>query len=180
MPQPICHARIATAAFAFAILAAGPVLAAGQRSFVATDGVDNPAAGDRVVLRGLAINNQGSSGSGIVFDGVGQLHVGDSTIAGFAAGSTSYAINFRPTAASKLTVERTVTRSSYWGINVEPQAGATAVAAHNVLWGVTPGDDAGTEYVTLSNCVVAQNQVGIHAGAVSTTDGAPPTIVGAQ
>ena len=170
-----------------------PASAAGQRSFVSTSGVDNPAcsiaapcrsfgaavtattsggevivldsggygpvtiaqpvsviapsgvyagisvlsgngvtvttanATDRVTLSGLTINNQGSTGSGIVFDGVGHLLVSNTIATGFASSVTSHGLWFHPTASSTLQVENSEFRANFLGIDSEPQ-GASAVA----------------------------------------------------
>jgi len=192
MPQLSYRVTLATA-FAVATLAAEPAAAAGQRSFVSTSGVDNPActiaapcrsfgaavtatnsggevivldsggygpvtitqpvsiiapsgvyagisvlsgdgvtvttanASDRVTLSGLTINNQGSTGSGIVFDGVGRLAVSNTIVTGFASLVTSHGLWFHPTASSRLQVENSEFRANFLGIDSEPQ-GASAIA----------------------------------------------------
>jgi hypothetical protein len=52
------------------------------------DGIDvNAGSSDTVILRGLTVNNQGSSGSGIVFNTGIELHIEGCTIAGFSTSS---------------------------------------------------------------------------------------------
>jgi Right handed beta helix region len=89
--------------------------------------VTTASAGDRVTLRGLTINNQGSTGSGIVFNGVGRLVVSNTVVTGFASLVTSHGLWFHPTASSTLQVENSEFRANYLGVDAEPQ-GPAAVA----------------------------------------------------
>jgi hypothetical protein len=93
------------------------------------DGISVTTAGasDRVTLRGLTINNQGSIGSGIVFNGVGHLLVSNTIVTGFASTVASHGLWFHPTASSTLQVENSEFRANYLGIDSEPQ-GASVVA----------------------------------------------------
>jgi hypothetical protein len=191
MPQSVRRVALAFAlALALVASAVEPAAAAGQRSFVSTSGVDNPAcsvaapcrsfgaavtatnaggevivldsggygpvtitqpvaiiapsgvyagisvssgdgitvttasATDRVTLRGLTINNQGSIGSGIVFDGVGRLVVSNTIVTGFASTVASHGLWFHPTASSTLEVENSEFRANYLGVDAEPQSPA--------------------------------------------------------
>lgn len=185
MPQPI--RRVAFAAAAFVALSAGSAIAAGQRSFVSTSGVDNPAcsllapcrtfggaiavtnakgeiivldsggygqvaitqsvsiiapsgvyagisvtsghgitiatgAGDIVVLRGLTINNQGSTGRGIYISGAGVVRLESVRVSGFTGAS---ALNAAPSAILELHVRDSVFRNSAFGIVLNDPTAAT-------------------------------------------------------
>lgn len=164
-------------------LAAQTVQAAGQRSFVATSGVDNPscslaspcrtfgaaitatsaggeiivldsggygqvtiaqsvsivappgiyagisvssghgvtiaaAATDTVVLHGLVINNQGSTGRGIYITGAAVVRVEDVQVSGFTNAS---GLNATPGAALQLHVRRSVFRRNNYGLAINYQ-----------------------------------------------------------
>jgi hypothetical protein len=60
---------------------------AGISVFSGTGIVVNAGSSDTVVLRGLPINNQGSTGDGISFSNLGMLHVENCIVNGF--GDTS-------------------------------------------------------------------------------------------
>ena len=98
-------------------------------SVLSGDGVTvtTAAAGDRVTLSGLTINNHGSTGSGIVFNGVGSLLVTNTIATGFGAIATSHGLWFHPTGSSRLRVENSEFRANFLGVDAEPQ-GASTVA----------------------------------------------------
>lgn len=197
MPQSPPSAALAAAAVAAVLcLDVGPALAAGQRSFVSTSGVDNlacsiastcrtfgaavtatsaggevivldsggygpvtiaksvsiiaprgvyagvsvtsgsgvtittPAASDRVVLVGLAINNQGASGSGIDFIGAGRLEVARTRIAGFGSGA---GLLFVPAAAGQGRLHAVDVSVSASQIGVQISGGATVSDVVNAV-----------------------------------------------
>jgi hypothetical protein len=178
MPQSLRYPALAGALLVFALLTADPVAAAGQRSFVATNAVDNPTcslatpcrsfgaavaatspggevivldsggygsvtiaqsvsiiapagiyagisvlsgdgvtiattATDTVVLRGLTINNQGSSGHGINISGAGVVHIENTQVSGFGPGS---ALNAAPSGILQLHVRDSAFLRSIFGI----------------------------------------------------------------
>jgi hypothetical protein len=182
------------------------------------------SATDKVVLRGLFVNNQGSTGHGILFDGTGTLQLVDVNIAGFASPGSA-GLRFVPSAnANVLMVERLQLTGNTVGAWIAPAAAASTratlervVATQNSLAGlipqnqtsitirdsqishnltgvatntvaattlsisidsselannsgraVSPGDDAGTEFLSLTNSVVSNNGVGVKTGAGAT------------
>jgi hypothetical protein len=107
-------------------IVAPPGVTAGISVFFGQDGVTiNAGASDTVILRGLTINNQGSGGSGIVFNTGGTLHVENCVVNGFTSGD---GINF--IAAAKLEVKDSIFRGNGDGIVVLPPA---ATAAQGVI-----------------------------------------------
>ena len=97
-------------------------------SVLAGDGVTVTTSNvvDRVTLNGLTINNQGATGSGIVYNGVGRLLVVNTVVNGFSSAGSA-GLNFTPTASSNLRVENSEFRLNATGINVEPPSGAIDV-----------------------------------------------------
>jgi hypothetical protein len=126
------------------------------------DGIDINAAGnDVVVLRGLTVNNQGSTGSGILFNTGGTLHVESCVVNGFASGFAIFS------GTGVLEVKDSILRGNATGISVEPPSG-TAVATidrvrleGNSNAGLTAG---GGSQVTVANSTAASNNnVGLRA-----------------
>lgn len=180
------------------LVVADPALAAGQRSFVSTSGVDNPtcslnapcrsfgaavaatnaqgevialdsggygtvtvtqsvsiiapqgvyagisvtsghgvtiatAAADVVVLRGLTINNQGSTGRGIYISGAGVVRIENVQVSGFTAAS---ALNATPSGALQLDVRDSAFRNSSYGIALNHLNAAATAPISGVLAGV--------------------------------------------
>lgn len=102
---------------------AGISVSAGDGVTVTTGSV-----ADRVTLNGLTINNQGSAGSGIVYNGVGRLLVQNTVVNGFSGSPTSFGLRFIPSASSNLRIENSEFRTNSIGVSVEPPAGAAAIA----------------------------------------------------
>ena len=98
-------------------------------SVLAGDGVTVTTSNvlDRVTLNGLTINNQGATGSGIVYNGIGRLLVVNTVVNGFSSAGSA-GLNFTPTASSNLRVENSEFRLNATGINVQPPSGATTSA----------------------------------------------------
>jgi hypothetical protein len=95
-------------------------------SVFAGDGIDiNAGSTDTVILRGLTINNQGSIGSGIVFNFGGTLHVESCVVNGFSNSGVSGGLQLFGTGT--LEVKDSIFRSNTYGINVAPASG-TALA----------------------------------------------------
>jgi hypothetical protein len=158
------------------------------------DGIDiNAGASDTVILRGLTINNQGSSGTGIVFNTGGTLHIENCVVNGFV---NSSGISFL--AGANLEVKDSIFRGNFLGIVVEPASGAaqavidqvrleengnigllvsegSTVTVRNSL--VSGNTSLGFEAVSstpanaeldIENCVVSNNSIGIAAAGSST------------
>jgi hypothetical protein len=122
------------------------------------DGIDISAgASDTIVLRGLALNNQGSSGSGIVFNTGGTLHVENCVASGF---STSQSAGLFFGGPGTLEVKDSTFRGNFFGINVQPSSGTASAAIDgvrlesnmNIALLVRDGSK-----VTLSNSVASDN-----------------------
>jgi len=91
------------------------------------DGIDiNAGASDTVVLRGLTVTSQGSTGSGIVFNSGGTLHIEGCVVSGFRATPSAAGIGF--VGPGNLLVEDSTARANTFGILVAPSSG-TAVAS---------------------------------------------------
>jgi hypothetical protein len=79
------------------------------------DGIDiNAGASDTIILRGLTVNNQGSTGSGIFFLTGGTLHVESCVVNGFSDGSGVYH------GGADLEVKDSIMRGNSEGIRVQP------------------------------------------------------------
>jgi hypothetical protein len=94
------------------------------------DGIDiNAAGGEMFVLRGLTINNQGSSsGSGVVLSGFGTLHIEGCDISGFSPNFAQSAILFQ--GVGRLRVNDSVLKDNRKAIQVQPDPNlGTAIAS---------------------------------------------------
>jgi hypothetical protein len=87
------------------------------------DGIDiNATAGtDIVTLRGLTINNQGGSGTGIVFNSGGTLHIESCTVNGFSGGAGVSIVSL-----GNIFVKDTIARGNGYGISVSMLTTGTA------------------------------------------------------
>jgi hypothetical protein len=122
------------------------------------DGIDISAgASDTIILRGLALNNQGSTGSGIVFNTGGKLHVENCVVSGF---STAQSAGLFFNGQGTLEVKDSLFRANFFGINVQPSSGTASAAIDaiklesntNIALLVRDGSK-----VTLSNSVASDN-----------------------
>jgi hypothetical protein len=87
------------------------------------DGIDTNAGAGTVILRGLTVNNQGSSGNGIVFNNSGgTLHIENCVVNGF---STSNGIAV--VTPGTIFVKDTIVRGNGDGIVVSINTGGTAI-----------------------------------------------------
>lgn len=111
--------------------------------------VTTAAATDVVTLRGLTINNIGSGGNGINFNGVGRLQVTDSSATGFGAGA---GLVLAPSAASELVVERSNFSGNGRGIGLYPGAG---IAVRAMLDGVRVHHNSDLGIFVLNNVTAA-------------------------
>jgi hypothetical protein len=165
------------------------------------DGVTiaTPATTDKVVLQGLVINSQGSSGSGIHFTGAGRLEVARTRISGFRFGGAGAGLNFAPEAGagslhavdlaltdnsagvfvadSPAVLERVDASSNSLAIHVfgAPTGGANVVVVDSVItqnfFGVyTSGTGAEVILLTLDRCNVSRSvESGVDIGNSSAT-----------
>jgi hypothetical protein len=128
------------------------------------DGVDvNAGAQDTIVLRGLTVINQGSTGNGITFNTGGTLHVESCVVNGFAGGA---GVTFAPSGSSDLEVKDSIMRSNGLGINISgsAQAAIDRVRLESGGIGLAAADGA---LVTVRNSVASRNLTGFHV--ISTT-----------
>lgn len=119
--------------------------------------VVNAGPTDTVRLRNLDINGVGSGTNGVRFLSGGTLYVENTTIYGF----TQCGIDFEPSTASNLSIDRTLVReASNGGLLVKPGASGTASVVitnskfENSRYGVRVEDSAN---VTLNNSVAHAN-----------------------
>ena len=158
------------------------------------DGIDiNAGASDAVILRGLTVNNQGSTGSGIVFNTGGTLHIENCVFNGFSNG---LGVSFN--GAGKLEINESIIRNNSEGILMLPSRGtATGVLDHvrlegnsntalrvgdgskvNVRNSVASGNDfcfyaisqtSADAELNIENCVVSNNRIGVAAFSGGST-----------
>jgi hypothetical protein len=84
------------------------------------DGIDITAsASDTVILRGLTLNNQGSTGMGIVFTTGGTLHIENCVVNGFSSQAGVFFAG-----AGNLEVKDSIMRGNFWGVVVRTASGA--------------------------------------------------------
>jgi hypothetical protein len=114
------------------------------------DGIDiNAGTNDVVTLRGLTVNNLGSTGNGVVFNTAGAVHVESCVINGFTNGAGIKITGTNITIASIL-VKDTIARNNDWGI----------------LQGVAAAD--GVLRITMDHIRLDANNIGLAMGAQST------------
>jgi hypothetical protein len=102
-------------------ITAPPGVYAGISVFSGAGVTINAGGSDRVILRGLTLNNQGGTGSGIVFNTGGTLHIENCVVNGFTMGGTGLSF----TGPGTLEVKDSIVRNNSNGISVT----GTAVAA---------------------------------------------------
>jgi hypothetical protein len=96
------------------------------------DGITvNVGSSDMVTLRGLTINNQGSSGSGIVFKGGMALEVNSCVVSGFTGNGSSGIALLGSNAA--LTVKDSTIKDSSVGLNIAPSSGSATATVERGL-----------------------------------------------
>jgi hypothetical protein len=163
------------------------------------DGVDiNAGSTDTVILRGLTINNQGSTGRGIVFNTGGTLHVESCVVNGFSASLSAGLIILGP---GNLEVKDSIIRGNRDGIIIQPTSGTVqatidqvrveasladglsafggskvtvrrSVASANGNTGfVASTNTSGAAQMTLEDCVASNN-----AGGVSVLSGSTAAV----
>jgi hypothetical protein len=137
-------------------IVAPPGVTAGISVF-SGDGVTiNAGALDTVILRGLTVNNQGSTGNGVVFNTGSKLHVEGCVINGFSNGA-----GLSLAGGGTVDVTDSTLRGNGPGINVLPSSGTLqATIDHvrlegNVGNGLTAREGS---QVTVTNSVLSNNQ----------------------
>jgi hypothetical protein len=145
-------------------ITAPPGIYAGVSVF-SGDGIDiNAGSFDKVSLRGLTVNNQGGTGSGIVFTTGGLLHMEGCVANGFPnAGVLAQG-------TGNLEAKDCVFKSNNNGINVHPVSGNARATVDQVrLEGNTTGlrADAGS-LVTVRNSVASSNGFGFICSSVTS------------
>jgi hypothetical protein len=122
-----------------------------------------------VVLRGLTIDGNGATGSGIEVQSVGLLVVESCEISAFSTGGGGRGDGIYLGSAGKLTVKDTIVRRcGSWGIEVAPMSGAaTASVDHCRFEGNQFGLLASMNAaVTARDCVSSENfNVGFYASS---------------
>ena len=171
-------------------IVAPPGVTAGISVF-SGDGIDiNAGASDIVILRGLTINSQGTTGNGILFTAGATLHVencvvnGFSTSAGLVSNSAGhlevkdsvfrgnlFGIDISPSSgAAKATIDQVRLESGGWGLVAEAGSNVTvrnSLASGNTLSGFAAVANAAPAELNIENCVSSNNEGGISARAVS-------------
>jgi hypothetical protein len=152
-------------------IVASPGVYAGISVF-SGDGITiNAGATDIVILRGLTINNQGSTGNGIVVNTVGTLHVEGCVVNGFSHPDLGTGIVFL--AGATLEVKDSILRGNQNGIMVLTTSGTAHAAVDNVRMegNITNGLFAreGSE-VTVRNSLASGNGVGLIAQSFSAAN----------
>jgi hypothetical protein len=161
------------------------------------DGISISGGADSVVLRGLTVINQGSTGSGIVFStSFGTLHVEDCVVSGFSAGPPSSAglafvgggrlevvdstfrhnvqgILVQPAAGTASgTIERVIARENTGaGVNVRESSSVTVrntVSSANVGGFQALSETAATAELNIENCLASENIIGVGDSFIST------------
>jgi hypothetical protein len=122
------------------------------------DGIDvNAGASDTIILRGLTLNNQGSTGSGMVFNTGATLHVENCVVSGFTT-SQSAGLFFK--GPGNLEVKDSIFRGNANGVIVQPTSGTALAAIEQVrfethsLTGLTAADRS---KVTVRNSTASGN-----------------------
>jgi hypothetical protein len=127
-------------------------------SVFSADGIDiNAGVSDTVILRGLTVNNQGSTGTGgIVFNSGGILHVENCVVNGFTAGSGLAFLG-----SGSLEVKDSIMRLNNTGIFVAPSSGTVQATIDHVRL-----EGGGFGLVAMEGSVVAvRNSVASANGA---------------
>jgi hypothetical protein len=133
------------------------------------DGIDvNAASTDEVILRGLTINNQGSTGNGIAFNTGGTLQIENCVVNGFLSGGSAGVLFNGP---GKLEVKDSIMRGNGRGIFVIPSSGQALAAIEQVRLegGGTGLDVEGDSNVTVRNSIASGNGIGFLAESLAAT-----------
>jgi len=138
------------------------VLVSGTNGIVVSAGVD-----DAVVLRNLDINGVGTGLNGIRFISGGSLRVENSKIYGF----TQYGIDFEPSGASTLSVDKTVVHDNdSGGLYVKPSGTGSA---HATVTGSSFSNNQSGVEASGSGAVIymSGNTVTLNVAGIVTTNG---------
>jgi len=155
-------------------------------------GIDINAGGsDTVILRGLTVASQGSTGPGIVFQSSGTLHVESCVVNGFGGGDGIFCNGggrlevkdsiFRGNLAgieiigtSTAAVDRVRLEGSPGGFGLAVESGAKVTVRNSIASGNTVGfldltNTAAAVELNIEGCVVSNNsQIGIQAESDAT------------
>jgi len=137
------------------------------------DGIDIGSSGT-VVLRGLTINNSGSSGHGILYSGSGgTLHIEDCVVNGFAPSGDGLFF----AGPGKLEVKDSIMRDNFVGIQITPSSTTASATIDHVRFETNTGQGllaTDLSKVTVSNSVASGNSTGF--GAVAFTQSCELTL----
>jgi hypothetical protein len=145
-------------------LVAPPGVTAGISVFGADGITINAGASDIVILRGLTVNNQGSTGNGVVFNTGATLHVENCVINGFST-FQSAGLSLLAGGGAQVGVIDSIMRGNSIGILVQPSSGTEqAMIDHIRLEANAVGLLAkeGSQ-VAVTNTVAANNVDGLEA-----------------
>jgi hypothetical protein len=129
------------------------------------DGIDiNAGASDTVILRGLTVTNQGSTGNGVVFNTGLRLHVEGCVIDGFS-NPLSTGLSLLAGGFAQVEVIDSIVRDNGTGILVLPSSGTEEATIDHVRLEANERalDAREGSQVTVSNSVAANNAVGLLA-----------------
>ena len=94
------------------------------------DGIDINAGTGTVILRGLTVNNQGSSGTGIKFNTGATLHIESCVVNGFTNGSSA---GIEVAGPGNIVIQNTIARGNAAGILVDISTAGTSTVTMDQL-----------------------------------------------
>jgi hypothetical protein len=124
------------------------------------DGIDISAGTGIVLLRGVTVNNQGSTGNGIVDTSAAVVHVESCNVNGFSNGATS-GTGLAVKGHGDVEVKDSIFRGNDQGISVQPSSGTALVVIDHCRLEASPShngliaQDGAT--VTVRNTIAAAN-----------------------
>jgi hypothetical protein len=153
----------------------------GWTSIIAAGGANaitiGAANGDRINIRGVLLDGQGTGTTGIEFNRGAALNIQDSSIRNFSA-SGGFGIYFNPGGPSLLTVSNTVVSDSTNGIGMNNASSATVngvldhvTVVNNATDGISVADSqAGIfAYLMVRNSTIVGNGTGLVGNGASAT-----------
>jgi hypothetical protein len=144
------------------------------------DGIDvSIGASDSVTLRGLTVNNQGSTGSGIVLSTGGTLHIDSCVVNGFAGTSGMAGILLQTSSGTPIVeIDQVRLVGNQNGLLARDGCAVSvrnSVATENVENGfaaLTATDGASVE-LNIENCVATKNGTGVRSDIFPFHTGSP-------
>jgi len=120
---------------------------------------------DTVILRGLTINNQGSTLGGILYSSGGTLHVESCVVSGFSSGAGLFS-----NGPGNLEIKDSIMRGDANGIFVQPLSGTATASIEKVrLESCSTGLGAGSgSTVTVRGSIASGNETGFSAASVDS------------